>query len=220
MLSQKDTVRAVISLVVALLLTALLNRVVKMSHLMGKFILPVLLFLASFYLLREFWADIAGETRVLEEGLSPQFLNYGHTNFDGAWDNVGEDDPDATQQFLPPNHPLYSELSVPRQNEADPQAFNASNVNVSYAYVGGTNGVEPVGQSSDTVPPQAEVQALPQNQACAVGGPTSGLCSQPNVYNPMNLVAPTPGPQFNPQRAAAVQERLNRGEYVPATAMM
>lgn len=213
MFSEKDTIRAVISLVVALVLSGLLHRFVKMSHLMGKFVVPALLFLACFYLLREFWPKVAEETKALEEGLSPQFLSYGHTNFDGAFDKVEKDDPDATQQFLPTDHPLYSELSVPRQNEADPQAFNATDMNVSYAYVG---------QGGDTEPQQPEAQAAPPNQACAVGGPLAGLCSRPNVeiYNPMNLVSPTPGPQWQPERAAAVQDRLNRGDFVPATAMM
>lgn len=214
MFSEKDTIRAVIALAVALLLSALLHRFVKMSHLMGKFVVPVLLFLATFYLLREFWPEVADENFALEEGLSPQFLSYGHTNFDGAFDKVEKDDPDATQQFLPPDHPLYSELSVPRQNELDPEAFNASNVDVSYAYVNGT--------SSDTHPQQPEAQAVSQNQACAVGGPLAGLCSQPNVeiYNPNNLVAPTAGPQWQPERASAVQDRLNRGDFVPTTPML
>lgn len=213
MLYEKDVIRAVISFVVALILSALLHRFVKMSHLMGKFVIPSLLFLTSFYLLREFWQD----NNSLEEGLSPQFLSYGHTNFNNSDQNeeVEKDDPDSTQQFLPQDHPLYSELTVPRQNEYDPEAFNANNINVSYAYLNS-------GSSSDTYPQQPTPKPAPQNQACAVGGPLGGLCSRPNVeiYNPNNLVAPTPSPIWAPERAAEVQERLNKGDYVPTTSMM
>lgn len=217
MFSEKDVIKAVISLAVSITISTLLHRVVKMSHLMSKFVIPVLIFHVTFYLLHEYWSDIVQESKALEEGMSPQYLSYGHTNFDGAWDNIGQDDPDATQNFLPTDHPQYSELSVLRENEGNPQPFNASNVNVPYAYLSGTTGV---GQGSDTEVEQPEAQAAPQNQACSVGGPTAGLCSQPNVYNPMNLVAATPSPAWAPQRAAAVQERLARGEYIPTTAML
>lgn len=211
MFSEKDTVKIVISLVISFIISAILHRFIKMSYLMGKFILPILFFLATLYILNEFWPELVKETKTLEEGLSPQFLNYGHTNFDKAWDKIGEDDPDSTQQFLPVDHPLYSELSIPRQNEADPQAFNATDINVTYAYLNGETGMEQVEQRKENEQ---------QNQACDVGGVTSGICSQPNVYNPMNLVAPTPGPQWNIERASEVQDRLNRGDFVPTTSMM
>lgn len=207
MLFKKDYIRVVISLIVAIALSTLLHKFIKMSHLMGKFIVPVSIFTILLYLLREYWPD---PTPQVEEGLSPQFLNYGHTEFDNS---VEKDDSDAVQSDLPQDHPQYNELLIPRQNETNPEAFNASNMNVSYAYVKGS--------TSNTQPPE-EIPSVPsQDLPCAVGSPCSGgLCSQPNVYNPMNLVAPTPGPQWQPQRASVVQERLIKGEFVPTTAML
>jgi len=42
------------------------------------------------------------------------------------------------------------------------------------------------------------------------------LCSEPDPKNPCNLVAPVPGPNWQPQSAAAVQERLTKQQYVPS----
>ena len=41
------------------------------------------------------------------------------------------------------------------------------------------------------------------------------LCSG-SAQNPCNLQTPSPGPQWQPQSARAVQNRLNNGEYVPS----
>ena len=208
-----------IAVAVAVVVTAVLHHLVKMNHLMSKGVVPLAVFLITYHLLNEYHS----EQRV-EEGLSPQFLEYGHTNFDGAWgpkgmldaqrasDQLGEDDPDSTRDSITPaDFPQVAELKVPRQNEALPHAFNARNVEVPYAYYG--SGVQP--QFTDP--------SMAPDAACAVGvnNPNAcngcGLCSQPNVVNPCGVVAPTPGPQWMPQRASAVQARLVNGDFVPAT---
>lgn len=218
MFTDKDTVRAVVSLVVAVVVAAILCRLVKMSHLMGKFVVPVVVFLGTFYLLREYWSvDMIGgsssdsgaseESGNLEEGLSPQFLKYGHTTF-GNEEEMYVDDPDATVTVLPPDHPQYSELSVPREQVIEPEAFNAANVDDGYAYIGGNN------------QPQFGNESSSADSPCAVGGPCSSyLCSETDVKNPLNLVASVGGP-WQVQRAAATQQRLVEGRFIPTTPMV
>lgn len=258
MFTNKDAVRAVVSLVVAVIVAAILCMLVNMSDLMGKFIIPVIIFLGTFYLLRKYWsvniinalstddeksssssdddekstsssdddkkstsssdddkkssssskdAGVSKDNGKLEEGLSPQFLNYGHTNF-GNQQEMYVDDPDSTVTILPPDHPQYSELYVPREQVIEPEAFNAANVNDGYAYVGGNN------------QPQFGNESSSADSPCAVGGSCSSyLCSETDVKNPLNLVASTPGP-WQVQRAAAIQQRLVEGRYVPTTPMV
>lgn len=53
--------------------------------------------------------------------------------------------------------------------------------------------------------------------SCFVGsGKCSPLCSGAGG-NPCNLVAPIPSAMWQPQSASKVQDRLNKGEYVPST---
>lgn len=53
--------------------------------------------------------------------------------------------------------------------------------------------------------------------SCFVGsGKCSPLCSGAGG-NPCNLVAPVPSAMWQPQSASKVQDRLNKGEYVPST---
>ena len=40
------------------------------------------------------------------------------------------------------------------------------------------------------------------------------ICSG-NNENPCNLQTPSPGPQWQPQSASTVQDRLNNGKFVP-----
>ena len=53
--------------------------------------------------------------------------------------------------------------------------------------------------------------------SCFVGsGECSPLCSGAGG-NPCNIVSPVPGPTWQPQSASKVQDRLNKGQYVPST---
>ena len=54
-----------------------------------------------------------------------------------------------------------------------------------------------------------------QTDACLLGNGCGTLCSGTGVNN-CDVVAPVPGPQWQPQTAAAVQNRLNNGNYVPS----
>ena len=53
-------------------------------------------------------------------------------------------------------------------------------------------------------------------ELCLSGNGCGYLCSGSGI-NKCNVVAPVPGPQWKPQTAAAVQDRLNNGKYVPST---
>ena len=54
---------------------------------------------------------------------------------------------------------------------------------------------------------------IPSND-CLLGNGCGVLCSGTGVNN-CNVVAPVPGPQWQPQSARTVQRRLNNGQYVP-----
>ena len=54
-----------------------------------------------------------------------------------------------------------------------------------------------------------------QTDKCLLGNGCGTLCSGTGVNN-CGVVAPVPGPQWQPQSARAVQNRLNNGEYVPS----
>lgn len=64
--------------------------------------------------------------------------------------------------------------------------------------------------------PETNYQRSPDDSMCMLGrGGCSPLCSG-SGQNPCNIVAPVPGPQWQPQSAAAVQQRLTKGNFVPA----
>lgn len=52
------------------------------------------------------------------------------------------------------------------------------------------------------------------SEDCLLGNGCGVLCSGTGVNN-CNVVAPVPGPQWQPQSAKTVQRRLNNGQYVP-----
>ena len=51
--------------------------------------------------------------------------------------------------------------------------------------------------------------------SCLINGSCGTLCS--GGTNNCKVVAPSPGPQWQPQSAKSVQERLMKGNYVPST---
>lgn len=51
--------------------------------------------------------------------------------------------------------------------------------------------------------------------SCLINGSCCTLCS--GGTNKCKVVAPSPGPQWQPQSAKSVQERLMKGDYVPST---
>ena len=53
------------------------------------------------------------------------------------------------------------------------------------------------------------------DSSCLLGCGCGTLCSG-SGKNPCNLVAPIPGPQWQPQSASTVQERLFKGDYTPS----
>jgi hypothetical protein len=61
---------------------------------------------------------------------------------------------------------------------------------------------------------QPKLENLPTD-ACLLGNGCGFLCSGTGV-NECNVVAPVPGPQWQPQTAKTVQMRLNNGDYVPS----
>ena len=64
--------------------------------------------------------------------------------------------------------------------------------------------------------PETNYQRSPDDSMCMLGrGGCSPLCSG-SGQNPCNIVAPVPGPQWQPQSAEAVQQRLTKGNFVPA----
>jgi len=63
--------------------------------------------------------------------------------------------------------------------------------------------------TANVIKPQME------NTGCLLGK-NNGLCSGIDE-NQTQFVAPIPGPQWQPQSASTVQNRLNKNEYVPAT---
>ena len=76
----------------------------------------------------------------------------------------------------------------------------------------------PVGDSlfKGKTPVGATCSDCNDDSPCLLGGTSCGaLCSGTN-NNPCNLVAPIPGPQWQPQRASAVQRRWTNGQYVPS----
>ena len=54
-----------------------------------------------------------------------------------------------------------------------------------------------------------------QTDKCLLGNGCGTLCSGTGVNN-CGVVAPVPGPQWQPQSARTVQNRLNTGQYVPS----
>lgn len=58
-------------------------------------------------------------------------------------------------------------------------------------------------------PPQVE------KNGCLLGKDNCNPICSGNNANPCNLQTPSPGPQWQPQLASTVQNRLNNGEFVP-----
>jgi hypothetical protein len=52
------------------------------------------------------------------------------------------------------------------------------------------------------------------NSKCIQGSNCCSLCSDTN--NPCNIIAPIPGPQWLPQSAKSVQDRLSKNKYTPS----
>jgi len=67
--------------------------------------------------------------------------------------------------------------------------------------------------NSEYSPVEKEV-TVPSDNKCLLNSSCDALCS--GEKNPCNLVAPIPGPQWQPQSAAAVQERLAKKDYTKA----
>lgn len=66
---------------------------------------------------------------------------------------------------------------------------------------------------------QASANIVPNNVGCMMpSDPCLSLCSG-SGENPCNLVAPIPGPQWQPQSASVVQARLQNGQYVPTSCL-
>ena len=66
---------------------------------------------------------------------------------------------------------------------------------------------------------QASSNIVPNNIGCMMpNDPCQSLCSG-SGQNPCNVVAPVPGPQWQPQSASVVQARLENGQYVPTNCL-
>ena len=66
---------------------------------------------------------------------------------------------------------------------------------------------------------QASSNIVPNNIGCMMpNDPCQSLCSG-SGQNPCNVVAPIPGPQWQPQSASVVQARLENGQYVPTNCL-
>lgn len=78
--------------------------------------------------------------------------------------------------------------------------------------------VTPVGDSllKNTTPIGATYENQESNSPCLINSNACGtLCSGTGI-NSCNVVAPVPGPQWQPQSASTVQSRLVHGKYVPS----
>lgn len=63
----------------------------------------------------------------------------------------------------------------------------------------------------------ATIELLERNQnKCLLGDNKCGALCSGFTSNPCNLVAPIPGPQWQPQSASTVQERIMKGDFVPS----
>jgi hypothetical protein len=68
---------------------------------------------------------------------------------------------------------------------------------------------------SDNVSDKVSYNVLPlETNKCLLNSSCNVLCS--GEGNPCNLVAPIPGPQWQPQSAEAVQQRLINKDYTKA----
>ena len=66
---------------------------------------------------------------------------------------------------------------------------------------------------------QASANIVPNNIGCMMpSDPCMSLCSG-SGQNSCNVVAPIPGPQWQPQSASVVQARLQNGAYVPTSCL-
>lgn len=224
-ISKNEAIRIGVSLLISGTLGHLLAKLLGIN----KYLLPHLLFhlaifLISLYLLRLYWEPIKEEIADLEEGLAPQFLKYGENDF-GGYEDMGSDDPDSIPSFAETDAFVTSELAVPRQQIAPwMTSWNAHNVEKSFAYINGN--------LRDKSEPYMGISGKECDQLenpCAVGegGCNAGycngckLCSLTGLDRPQNgTVAPSPGPQWLPQRASEVQKRLVEGNYVPVTSVL
>ena len=63
----------------------------------------------------------------------------------------------------------------------------------------------------------AEIEKVERNQdKCLLGDDRCGALCSGYTSNPCNLVAPIPGPQWQPQSASTVQNRIMNGNFVPS----
>ena len=62
-----------------------------------------------------------------------------------------------------------------------------------------------------------ELANLEKNQnKCLLGSEACGTLCSGYTTNPCNLVAPIPGPQWQPQSASTVENRISNGQFVPS----
>jgi hypothetical protein len=64
-------------------------------------------------------------------------------------------------------------------------------------------------------PPLPSPPAQVTNEDCLLGKDNCNPLCSGSAQNPCNLQTPSPGPQWQPQNATAVQNRLTNGQFVP-----
>jgi len=60
------------------------------------------------------------------------------------------------------------------------------------------------------------IESIPTGNKCIQNSNCCSLCSVSNNSNPCNIIAPIPGPQWIPQSAKSVQDRLVNNNYTKA----
>lgn len=95
----------------------------------------------------------------------------------------------------------YEPENIPHQSQSQPQPYKQPNINP-----------EPYDYSTNSI---QILNSNPENESsfCQTG---SILCSGDPTNQKKHLIAPVPGPQWQPQRASIVQDQLAAGQYTPA----
>jgi len=143
-------------------------------------------------------------------------------NYDGKIDgfdivNNGKEQVKERFEIIDPNMPNVNKGTDIQQDD------NNNNINLdntqAYKYLRDINSnrqiysATPVGQNIDKYSLKKRLNEAFTDK-CLLGNGCGYLCSGSDE-NKCNVVAPIPGPQWQPQTAAAVQNRLNNGNYVP-----